>query len=64
MLNLISTMPERAAVLAESGVYLHDYGKQPRPGRKLGHLTLVESTGQKADLRATRLLRRIDSRKI
>jgi 5-(carboxyamino)imidazole ribonucleotide synthase len=64
MLNLISTMPERAAVLAETGLYLHDYGKQPRPGRKLGHLTLVESTARKADLRATRLLRRIDSRKI
>ena len=24
------------------GLHLHDYGKQPRPGRKLGHCTLVE----------------------
>jgi 5-(carboxyamino)imidazole ribonucleotide synthase len=64
MVNLISTMPDRASVLSEAGVYLHDYGKQARPGRKLGHLTLVESTARKADLRAMRLLRRIDSRKI
>lgn len=64
MVNLISTMPDRAAVLAEAGVYLHDYGKQARPGRKLGHLTLVESSARKADMRAMRLLRRIDSRKI
>jgi 5-(carboxyamino)imidazole ribonucleotide synthase len=64
MLNLISNMPDAAALLAEPGICLHDYGKQPRPGRKLGHLTFVESTARRADLRAARLLRRIDSRRI
>ena len=64
MINLIGTMPERAALLAESALHLHDYGKTPRPGRKLGHLTLVESTAKAADLRAARLLRRIDSHRI
>lgn len=64
MINLIGTMPDRARLLAEPGVHLHDYGKAPREGRKLGHLTLVESSAKSADLRATRLLRRIESRKI
>ncbi len=44
--------------------HLHDYGKAARPGRKLGHVTIVESTAKTADLRAARLLRRIESRKI
>src|SRR5688572_2863271 len=64
MLNLISTMPDAAGLLAQPGVYLHHYGKQPRPGRKLGHVTIVESTARRADLRAARLMRRIDSRRI
>lgn len=64
MLNLIGTMPARELLLAEPGVHLHDYGKAPRQGRKLGHLTIVESTPAKADSRAARLLRRIESRKI
>jgi 5-(carboxyamino)imidazole ribonucleotide synthase len=64
MLNLIGTMPERTALLGEPGLHLHDYGKTPRPGRKLGHVTIVESTARAADLRAARLLRRIDSRRI
>jgi 5-(carboxyamino)imidazole ribonucleotide synthase len=64
MLNLITTMPARTALLAEKGLYLHDYGKEPRPGRKLGHVTVVESTARRADQRAARLLRRIESRSI
>ena len=28
-------------VLAIPGVHLHDYGKSPRPGRKLGHVTVT-----------------------
>src|SRR5690606_27916426 len=59
MLNLISTLPDTGRMLAEPGVYLHDYGKQARPGRKLGHLTIVESTARRADLRAASLRRRL-----
>jgi 5-(carboxyamino)imidazole ribonucleotide synthase len=40
MVNLIGEMPERASVLAIPGAHLHDYGKEPRPGRKLGHVTV------------------------
>jgi 5-(carboxyamino)imidazole ribonucleotide synthase len=45
MINLIGTMPDRAAVLAACGgtAKLHDYAKAPRPGRKLGHINLTAS---------------------
>jgi 5-(carboxyamino)imidazole ribonucleotide synthase len=56
MLNLIGTLPPRPSLLAESGLHYHDYGKQPRPGRKLGHCTLVEATVTARDRRARRLL--------
>jgi 5-(carboxyamino)imidazole ribonucleotide synthase len=59
MLNLIGQMPTRADVLAAEGVHLHDYGKSPRPGRKLGHLTLVEPSAPLRDRRARRLLARL-----
>jgi 5-(carboxyamino)imidazole ribonucleotide synthase len=64
MLNLIGTLPARERLLDEPGLHLHDYGKSARPGRKLGHLTFVEATARKADQRAARLLRLLESRKI
>jgi 5-(carboxyamino)imidazole ribonucleotide synthase len=41
MANCIGAMPERDAILAVPGAHLHDYGKEPRPGRKLGHVTVT-----------------------
>lgn len=43
MFNLIGSMPSSDLKLAGDSAYLHDYGKQPRPGRKLGHITIVAS---------------------
>jgi 5-(carboxyamino)imidazole ribonucleotide synthase len=40
MLNWIGELPDRDALLAIPGVHWHDYGKTPRPGRKVGHATL------------------------
>lgn len=40
MINLIGTTPDPASILAIPGAHLHLYGKSPRPGRKLGHITL------------------------
>ncbi|ATD68128.1 5-(carboxyamino)imidazole ribonucleotide synthase [Luteimonas chenhongjianii] len=40
MLNWIGEMPDAAPVLSTSGGHWHDYGKQPRAGRKVGHATL------------------------
>ncbi|HVF09074.1 MAG TPA: 5-(carboxyamino)imidazole ribonucleotide synthase [Actinomycetota bacterium] len=43
MVNLIGVMPDAAGVMAVPGAHLHDYGKDPRPGRKLGHVTVAAS---------------------
>jgi 5-(carboxyamino)imidazole ribonucleotide synthase len=58
MVNLIGTMPERTALLGLPGVHVHDYGKSPRPGRKLGHCTIVAHTARERD----RLLRQVRRR--
>ncbi|GIV14603.1 MAG: N5-carboxyaminoimidazole ribonucleotide synthase [Armatimonadota bacterium] len=40
MVNLIGDLPPVAEVLAIPHAHLHLYGKQPRPGRKIGHITV------------------------
>jgi 5-(carboxyamino)imidazole ribonucleotide synthase len=40
MVNLIGELPEAAEVLKVPNVHLHLYGKEPRPGRKVGHATV------------------------
>ena len=47
MLNLIGEISD-AARLQPSGV-LHDYGKAPREGRKLGHITVVADSAEQRD---------------
>lgn len=42
MLNIVGDWPDREALLRIPGLHLHDYDKQPRPGRKIGHVTLAE----------------------
>jgi 5-(carboxyamino)imidazole ribonucleotide synthase len=44
MLNLIGDVPDPAEVLTVRDAHLHLYGKSPRPGRKLGHVTLRASS--------------------
>jgi 5-(carboxyamino)imidazole ribonucleotide synthase len=56
MINLIGALPDRAAVLAIPGAHLHDYGKAPRPGRKLGHITLVEDDRAALDAKIERII--------
>jgi 5-(carboxyamino)imidazole ribonucleotide synthase len=64
MINLIGELPQRERLLAIAGVHLHDYGKTARPGRKMGHCTLVELTAARRDARARALLKdlRVDVR--
>jgi len=57
MVNFIGTMPDRDRVLALPGAHHHDYGKAPRPGRKLGHCTIVARTAAERDRTVRRLLR-------
>lgn len=49
MVNIIGEFPDLAAVRTMPGVAVHDYGKKPRAGRKLGHVTLTASTMQEVE---------------
>ena len=55
MLNLIGDLPESAEVLAVPDAHLHLYGKSPRPGRKLGHVTLRAASPERLALRLSEL---------
>lgn len=45
MLNIIGDYPDLPTVLSHPGAHLHLYGKKPRPGRKIGHITVRAGTG-------------------
>jgi 5-(carboxyamino)imidazole ribonucleotide synthase len=55
MLNLIGNMPDRKALPRHFPWFLHDYGKSPRPGRKLGHLTVLADDQPALDRRLAAL---------
>jgi len=55
MLNWITRLPEARAVLAEPCGHWHDYGKEPRPGRKVGHATFRADTVQELSEALTRV---------
>jgi len=59
MFNLIGSMPDTRRALVLPGVHLHAYGKAPRPGRKLGHLTRICATRGERDRAAQALRRRL-----
>ena len=61
MLNLIGRMPDAAKLLAIPGAHLHDYCKEPRPNRKLGHCTLVGADRQSVTERLAQLKATVDS---
>jgi 5-(carboxyamino)imidazole ribonucleotide synthase len=60
MINLIGELPARDELLTEPGLHWHDYGKQARPGRKLGHVTLVEPSAGQRDRRSFKVLSKVD----
>ncbi len=55
MINLIGALPDTAAVLQVPGAHLHLYGKTPRAGRKLGHVTATAADEDELDDRLKRL---------
>ena len=59
MVNLLGELPPRETALGIPGLHWHDYGKSPRPGRKLGHCTLIEGTAAGRDRRLRTLLPRL-----
>jgi len=60
MVNLIGTLPPREQLLAVPGAHLHDYGKTARPGRKLGHVTVVARSVPERERAARKLLRLVE----
>ena len=52
--------PARELVLATPEAHWHDYGKTPRPGRKVGHVTVLAANAARRDAAARKLLRAID----
>jgi 5-(carboxyamino)imidazole ribonucleotide synthase len=53
MVNLIGEIPAAARTLGYGT--LHDYGKSARPGRKLGHITVVADTPDERDSRIAQI---------
>ncbi len=51
LVNAVGSLPPRDLVLAVPGAHLHDYRKDPRPGRKVGHVTVVADTDAERDRR-------------
>ncbi|MCC6216123.1 MAG: 5-(carboxyamino)imidazole ribonucleotide synthase [Polyangiaceae bacterium] len=54
MLNAIGALPDARELLAIPGAHLHDYGKEPRPGRKVGHVTITAPDAGELEARAVR----------
>jgi 5-(carboxyamino)imidazole ribonucleotide synthase len=60
MINFLGKMPDRDRLLAIDGLAFHDYGKQPRPGRKLGHCTILAGRAKRRDLALAQALKLIE----
>lgn len=59
MLNLIGSIPPVKDILAVRGSHLHLYNKAPKPGRKLGHITVVAGSPEEREASLLELLRLI-----
>ncbi|WP_158886030.1 5-(carboxyamino)imidazole ribonucleotide synthase [Rhodanobacter sp. L36] len=55
MFNWIGDLPDAAPVLCAVDAHWHDYGKQERAGRKVGHATLCAPDAQQLSARLTEL---------
>ncbi|MDE2303995.1 MAG: 5-(carboxyamino)imidazole ribonucleotide synthase, partial [Gammaproteobacteria bacterium] len=49
MINFLGSLPDIERLLAIDGLAYHDYGKTARPGRKLGHCTILRATATERD---------------
>ncbi len=55
MVNLVGALPDLDELLRIEGAHLHLYDKQPRAGRKLGHVNLVADDPEELEERLARL---------
>ena len=59
MINFIGQLPPRDDLLGVPGLHWHDYGKAPRPGRKIGHCTVVAASAVERDRLVRKVLRKM-----
>jgi len=57
MLNWIGELPDANVILGEPDGHWHDYGKEPRAGRKVGHATVCARTNAELSERLARIAR-------
>jgi len=60
MLNLLGGAPDPRAVASVPGARLHLYDKAPRPGRKVGHITLLAENDAALDASEAALAKVVD----
>jgi 5-(carboxyamino)imidazole ribonucleotide synthase len=60
MINFLGLMPQRERLLALEDLAYHDYGKAPRPGRKLGHCTILKRSVKERDAALVNALKLIE----
>jgi 5-(carboxyamino)imidazole ribonucleotide synthase len=60
MINFLGLMPPRERLLALEGLAYHDYGKTPRPGRKLGHCTILKRSPKERDAALVNALKLVE----
>lgn len=53
--NVLGELPDRALALRVEGLHWHEYGKQPKPRRKIGHLTITAPSDAELQRRLTLL---------
>lgn len=56
MLNCIGDIPNANDVLKKAGAHMHDYGKEPRAKRKVGHITIHAQSLEQAEKTTAELL--------
>ncbi|MCB1582227.1 MAG: 5-(carboxyamino)imidazole ribonucleotide synthase [Xanthomonadales bacterium] len=59
MLNWIGAFPDNVLSIIEPDLYWHLYGKEPRPGRKIGHSTLLAPTPQELHDKIVNLVKKL-----
>ena len=58
--KLIGRRPDFDSILELPGTHLHWYGKEPKPRRKVGHVTVAATSADERDHLAAELLLRHD----
>ena len=59
MINLIGSMPVEPESITAMPAFFHDYGKAPRPGRKLGHVNVVADNAAARDAKISAVVQQL-----